>query len=191
MPISSLKTGTSSRNALVGNSALGGSPGYYAIASNTVAGSSTTQITFNTIPGTYKTLELRCFWKPNASESALAMSLNNVTTGQNYSGHGLNGSTSSVTTNYNSAANKNYSDTGNYAFSANFGWCIWHLEDYASTSKNKTVIYTAGTGHSNGTATDYVFWSSFDYRSLTAVTRIDLFGTTFAAGSTFALYGIG
>jgi len=191
MPISSLKTGSTSRSALTGNSAVGGSSGYYAIASNTLANSSTTTVSFTSIPSTYKSLELRCTWKPASNEQALAVYLNNVATGTSYSAHSFYGSTSQVTTNYNSAANKAYSDTGNYAFSANFGWSIWSFEDYASTSKNKTCHFIAGTGHSNGSATDYIFWSSLDYRSLTAVTRIDLAASlSFAIGSTFALYGI-
>jgi hypothetical protein len=64
---------------------------------------------------------------------------------------------------------------------------ITHIMNYANTNMFKTVLGRANNAGTNGTEMSTSLW-----RSTSAINRLDigLTGSTFVAGSTFALYGI-
>jgi hypothetical protein len=69
---------------------------------------------------------------------------------------------------------------------------IIDIQDYVSTTKNKTVRSITGN-NSNNVNTGYVSLASGLYRATTAITSISLIDASaiaFGTSSTFALYGI-
>lgn len=157
-------------------------------------GSSSSTITFSSIPGTYKHLQIRGMTRDTVAGTlrSLKMIFNNDTTTQ-YSSHSLIGDGASATagsttmqpfmvTGYSTASNLT---SGIYATS------IIDIIDYASTTKNKTVRALNGY-NSNGGGSVYLASSAWYGGPTSAVTDIQFStaGTAFAAGSTFALYGI-
>jgi hypothetical protein len=192
----SIKTGVISRSMLVGNSPYV-PPSFESIATATGTGSNT-EITFSSIPSTYKHLQIRSIYrdtKAATTRQSLYLEFNG-SAGTNYSVHNLRGSGSAVTAggfaNYPfvtiECAGAGDSTTANV-----FGASIIDIHDYAVTTKNKTVRYFSGIN--DNTTTDGnqgVVIGSGAWNQTAAITSIKIIcgDTAFVSGSTFSLYGI-
>jgi hypothetical protein len=189
--------GTSAYSA-ASNSVTPAAPsGFYSIATVTATGGETT-ITFSSIPGTYKSLQIRGIARDTSTATNLtaanSLKFNGDGTGANYSSHYLRADGTNVTAadvSGNGAVlvqgMEMVSTTSNI-----FSTFIIDIEDYASTTKNKTVRAFAGGDANGASANIRMGLSSGAWLSTAAVTSISLTHgfASYAAGSTFALYGI-
>ena len=169
---------------------------FYSIATVTGTGSASS-LTFSSIPSTYKALQIRAIGRDtNAGTSAgnFLMTFNSDT-GANYSRHRLIGTGAAVAasgasggTNINLSAFAWFSGTA-----ANiFGVAIVDIQDYASTSKNKTVRGFLGVDDNGASGNQQITLSSAAWYSTSAVSTITLIadGTAFSTSTSFALYGV-
>lgn len=162
---------------------------FESIATVTAAGGESS-LTFNSIPSTYKHLQIRALVRASTGSPILQMTYNNITTGI-YTSHTLYGTGSTVT------ASRLLSQTniGNVALilgtvANNYGVVIIDVHDYANTSKYKTTRIFSGQD-TNGATVSRVMLTSGLYPQTTAISSIQFFSAApFGAGSTFALYGI-
>jgi hypothetical protein len=191
MTISSVKTGAIGDSLLAGNAAY--DPGaFVSIATATAAGGETS-FTFSSIPSTYSALQIRYRAQRNSGGVGfMSLRLNGVTTTGNYTNHDLYGDGSTVTASGLSASS--YPEARGPQMPANttantFGSCICDIQDYASTTKNKTIRWFGGWDN-NGSG--YVGLVSNVFLSTTAVSSLTVYfaGDAVTAGSVFSLYGI-
>lgn len=173
---------------LNGGGAAGGGSSFESIASATAAGGETS-ITFSSISGTYKHLQVRGLMQRNTTNATNLRYQFNSDTATNYVFHWLYGdgslTTSSGTTGVTSAQSGEMpSNTSNI-----LGAFITDIIDYASTTKNKTIKTFSGYDK-NGSGKAQL--NSGLWLSTAAVTSVTLYfgGDALAAGSTFALYGV-
>lgn len=165
----------------------------------TVTLSSTTTITFSSIPASYTHLQIRIMAKtdrPTYNNDLVSLRFNGDTS-SSYSSHHLKGTGTSASTETSVSANKiylggNIGDTVNAA--QNYGVAVIDLLDYASTSKYKTMKSLSGYD-ANGAGSDpgIVSLSSGLWMSTSAINSVTLLageGTGLVSGSTAALYGI-
>jgi hypothetical protein len=167
---------------------------YESIASATGTGTSAT-ITFSSIPGTYKHLQLRVLGRSTeagAGKSNLIIKLNNDSTTANYRTHELtgDGSSASATTTTGSAGlrfNDTLSRAGNTA--GLMATQIIDIQDYTATM-NRTVRMISGIDV-NGAGGVIGLYSGL-YLSTTALTQIDYTcpDGNLATTTVVALYGI-
>lgn len=164
---------------------------FESIATVTLA-SPTATVSFSSIAGTYKSLQIRLMAKTaGASVESMDMKLNGVST-SSYFTHYLNGNGTSAGASglgpftsirplYSSLA-----PTGSSGFSG----AIIDIIDYASTSKNKTIM-TIG-GYDNNGSGNIGLVSGLYFANTNAITSIAFTNGSgnFVTGSTFALYGI-
>jgi hypothetical protein len=157
---------------------------YTPIATQTL-GSSTSTVTFSSIPSTYTDLVLVMQSGTTPSNDDIGMRFNNDS-GTNYSSTAVNGS-SGV-----------YSDRSSNASSIQIDYRAFdttnlnrissiNIQNYSNTTTYKTSIIR-NSNASIGVEATVGLW-----RSTSAITRVDLYGiggNSFATGSTFTLYGI-
>ncbi len=157
------------------------------IATQTLS-SDTTNITFSSIPSTYKDLHLRYVAKNiNSGITDVGLTFNGDGA-SNYSkswiftfdggGPYESGNDSSISLGYTAG-----NDTAVY------GAALIDIPDYAVTTKNKTITYLTGNEKSSGNTTTLVIGAG-QWKSTAAISSITLSCGTFATGSTFELYGI-
>jgi hypothetical protein len=177
----------------------GGAAGSYELIATSFGNGSSANITFSSVPQTYKHLQLRMTTRNTYAAVAewMRMRFNNVST-STYHVHNLWGTGSTTASNY-------YNDrtfmedfarvAANSAVSGNYSATIVDILDYASTSKNKTIRVLSG--FTDGGSNNYVNLSSGFLNSTSAVTQIDIFSLFSAAAigyfdtnSRFSLYGI-
>jgi hypothetical protein len=171
---------------------------YESIASATGTGSSAT-ITFSSIPGTYKHLQIRGIYRDTRTVNTIDVPIClrfNSDSGANYISHELTGNGSSA-----SAASSGTGDDKINIYNAGVtdgtaanivGASIIDIHDYASTTKNKTVRGFAG-GDANTASTDFkVSLSSGLWINTAAITSITVFSTAanLTTSTVFSLYGI-
>ena len=169
------------------------------IASITAAGGETL-LSFTSIPSTYKHLQIRTLIRNVRALNTVGgceFYFKGENTGNNYNSHVLSSAGSTGSTSGN---NSTYSFQGigwlSIPFASTtanaFGAGIIDIHDYASTSKNKTMRVFSGADVTTGVGTCGMF--SGLWKSTSAINSISFFtgggGNEFAAGSTFALYGI-
>jgi len=203
MAITSIKTGSSFTNLVKYNDFLGPNSAYIpssfeSIATVTAAGGETS-LNFTSIPGTYSSLQIRGIAKDTYTTGTGEATDTTITfnndTAQNYRNHQLRGNgTSAVAA---APANATYSMgalvTMIYGTATNmFGVSIIDIHDYASTTKYKTVRGFSGGDLNSGTTTSNLRLGSGLWMSTSAITSVQIQAVVsgFAAGSTFALYGI-
>jgi hypothetical protein len=156
-------------------------------------------LTFSSIPGTYKHLQIRGISKSLSPYGVSgAITRFNSDSGSNYSYHTLGTQGSSIfnsgtasTTSFQTDAFSVGTDGATYANM--YGYIIYDFIDYASTTKYKTVRAEMGCETNTGAFAGYYYNMSGNWRSTSAITTITLSessGLLYAAGSTFALYGI-
>jgi hypothetical protein len=155
---------------------------YEKIATNTLS-STTSSITFSSIPQTYTDLVIvnRAI---NTTQQSERLQFNSDT-GNNYSVTYLLGTGSSAISGRGTSTNYidlNYTDTTPATG-------IAHINNYSNSTTNKTVLTRwNGTGSSDPYVAAYVgVW-----RNTAAINSITIFvsASTMAVGSTFTLYGI-
>ena len=155
---------------------------YEAIATNTVSGSSTTAVTFSSIPSTYTDLVL--ITNATASTSGQGMNLTfNGDTGSNYSSTRLYGNGSSATS--DRQTNGPFINFALGSFN-NGQLVIANVMNYSNTTTNKTVTLRQND------ASAFVGALVGLWRSTAAINAItiQISGGNYVAGSTFSLYGI-
>jgi len=179
---------------IMASSMQGGVGDYESIATYT-ATSSVSTISFTSIPGTYKHLQIRFLARCSRSDYTVAAlyARFNSDTASNYSGHYLvgDGSTSFAY----GGANYGFAPAG-LASGANSGTNVFSVGvvdilDYQNTNKYKTVRSLSGVNR-NATG-DEINLQSGNWRNTAAITSIDFTletNATFSQYSTFALYGV-
>jgi hypothetical protein len=182
---SSIAQGPSTnRNLLAGNPVI--LPGSYeSIQTVTVGAGGQANITFSSIPSTYKHLQVRCFIFGSGLQYNITL---NGDTGNNYSMHNLTGDGSSASAGNSINTNKILQNFLTPTSTTNPSPNITDILDYADTNKYKTVRTLNGTD-SNGSG--QITLVSGGYRSTSAITTVAInSGGTFTQYSSFALYGI-
>ena len=162
---------------------------YDSIATYTLS-STASSVTFSSIPGTYKHLQIRIMVSAVAGNQDAYMQFN-TDTGTNYSYHNIygsgagSGSAASAFTQSQMVMGSNIYTTG----TSTCGVAIIDILDYANTNKYKTMRSLAGTDL-NGSGTIALLGGL--WRSTSAITSIKLYpaGSTINTYSSFALYGV-
>jgi hypothetical protein len=160
---------------------------YEPIATTTL-GSSATSYTFSSIPTTYTDLIVITQSKTASGSLQLFIQVGNgsVDTGANYSGTQLEGTGSAAGS--RSWTGQNYwQGYYDYMDTADGFMSILNIMNYSNTTTYKTMLNRAGNA-STGTVAQAGLW-----RSTSAINTVKLFPSgsgSFAAGSTFTLYGI-
>lgn len=159
---------------------------YESIASQTLT-TTASSVTFSSIPASYTDLLLVCNVGSTSASQAIIMRANNDTA-SNYSYRTIRGNGTAV-------ANEQQSNQTQIRISVAVDTStapgnhntITHIMNYASTAMFKTILSRANNADINGTEMSASLW-----RSTSAINQLDigLTGSTFVAGSTFALYGI-
>jgi hypothetical protein len=156
-------------------------------------------LTFSSIPGTYKHLQIRGISKSLSPYGVSgAVTRFNSDSGSNYSYHTL-GTSGSAPFNSGGANQTSFQTdafsvgTSGSTYNNMYGYIIYDFIDYASTTKYKTVRAEMGCETNTAGFTGYYYAMSGNWRNTSAITTItlsDSSGLLYAAGSTFALYGI-
>lgn len=161
----------------------------YPIASQTLTTSSS-GITFSSIPSNFTHLQLRIFVADSGSAD-ITFNFNGDSSG-NYVQHNLYGDGSSASSYFYGAGSTYITFAFPYqglASSTSFASIVMDILDYANTNKYKTTRSIGGIDR-NGTG--FVATESGLWRSNAAITSIAIAPTTgtFTQYSTFQLYGI-
>jgi hypothetical protein len=206
MAITKIKTTSSFTNLTKYDSFLAGNaafdPNAYESIATTTLTSSTSTVTFSSIPATYTHLQIRYLGRSNVvSDYAQNVAVNfNSDTGSNYARHfltGYSGGYTSVDAGADTSQTKLSLSSG--LSSANwssqmFGGGIIDILDYANTNKYKTVRSLAGADGNSATLISTMSLSSGVWMSSNAISSITLSVTNpsyaFQQYSSFALYGI-
>lgn len=178
---------------LAGNSAF--MPGSYESIATVTLGSASSSITFASIPSTYKHLQLRFMIKSQSASNDFSIGMNGSFSVTNSSSHILYGNGSSAyagawtSQSYVSLPAPGSSPSLTSAFpSGSVGAGIIDILDYANTNKTKVLRALWGSDQ-NGAG--FVALNSGSLNTTSAMTELDLFnGYNWAAGSSFALYGV-
>lgn len=158
---------------------------YESIATVSITSGTQQDITFSSIPSTYKHLQLRGVVFTNGATNP-AWQVNGDTTGANYSGHHLWGTGSAAVSN-----NQSGTVYWNYNPDSTYPSCfVMDFLDYANTNKYKTMRTQAGVDTNGGTV-ETALWSG-SWLQTTAINSITLkgLGAYFRDGTHIALYGI-
>lgn len=182
--------------ALLGGGNGGGGGSFESIQTLTGAGNPTS-VTFNSIPQTYKHLQIRSNVRnTNTGYSAGIPLYITVNGSANSDLHRLwgDGSTANAAGYDNTGTGGNgYIDWGQAGggTTANvYGSSVLDVIDYTSSSKNKTFRVNSGIDL-NGSGRIYLdSFAWFTTSAITSITITDSVGSGFETGSTFALYGI-
>ena len=163
---------------------------FVSISTTTVGASSQLTITFNSIPSTYKHLQIRAI-ALSASNSVPVLLRFNSDTGSNYSQHYFAGQGALVSSG-GTASTSSITLTGIYArfLDPSNPWSfVIDILDYANTNKYKTVRSFHGADY-NGSGE--INLTSGNWRSTSAISTITLSmaSSGFTQYSQFALYGI-
>lgn len=192
MAIRSLKTGTISRSALAGN-ALSYPGSYEAIGTATVGAGGQTTISFTSIPGTYKHLQLRGI-ALSASAGAVVYANYNSDSGANYARHRLVGAGGNPPNAFGASGQTTFSIFGDLTGTAatpSPAGIVMDVLDYSNTNKYKTTRILCGADRNGSGEIELI---SSLWNNTAAITRIDLtIGgsvSTFAQYTQFDLYGI-
>ena len=158
---------------------------YSLIASNTL-GSATATVTFSSITGTFTDLVLVANFGTSGTTN-VKMRVNGDS-GTNYSVTYLDGNGTSAVSGRTSGSSAFYFTASSwYAATGYSNVLSLSLLDYSNATTNKTMLSRYGSA-STGTLAEVGLW-----RSTSAITSLEIStdaGQTFAAGSTFKLYGI-
>jgi hypothetical protein len=192
MAVSRVKTSSvlqgfpKSRSLLAGNAAFQPTS-FESIASATGTGSSGS-ITFSSIPSTYTSLQIRgLYGAASGSGYGLYIRLNGDSS-SNYAYHAFYGDGSTASAFGAATQDKMYATFGTVSSTVN-GVTIIDLQDYASTTRNKTVRFFSGEDANGSGTVDFMSGLRINTAAITSVTLV-LEGGLFSTSSQFALYGI-
>lgn len=157
---------------------------YTPIARQTVSGSSTSTITFSSIPATYTDLVLIA-----SGRTSTDLDINgrvNGDSGSNYSRTALSGTGSAAVSARSSNLTYFRFNYDGYWTNGSVSTSIAHFMNYCNTNINKTFL-TRSNNTATGVDTQVTLW-----RSTVAINSIEIYvsGGTYVADSTFTLYGI-
>lgn len=163
-------------------------PQYHSLATITL-GSAAATVTFGSIPSGYRDLRLVCVMTSGNGGNGVVAIRYNGDTAANYLNVGMYGEATSATGSYANTVSYQYmSSTSIQTTEATTS--TLDIMDYAQADKHKTFIGRSGT---SGATVSNVVATASRWASTSAVTTLNIFinGTgTFAAGSTFVLYGV-
>lgn len=166
---------------------------YESIATVTVGSGGATDVTFSSIPSTYKHLQIRVMAK-NSYTSANGVynmyTVLNADTGSNYARHLLQGDGSSVTAVASTTQTKAYTGLFASGSTTSFAVAVIDILDYANTNKYKTIRSLTGADF-NGSGE--VWFQSSLWQNTNAINSIKFTsesGYNVGQYSSFALYGI-
>ena len=150
----------------------------------------TSYIQFNDIPSTYKHLQIRLIARVTSGGQYCLVTINGDGTSSNYSSHYMESDGSSAYVYGGANSRPAFCQVSSVA--NNYQPSIIDILDYTSTNKTKTFkgFFAQDFNNTSGTAT---FMSGAWYNSSTAISTIRItpnYNAMFAAGSTFALYGV-
>lgn len=180
-----------SRSLLAGNNTIL-SGAYESIASTTVGSGGTANVTFSSIPQTYKHLEVRCFIRDAGTEGTFNIQFNGDSNTANYYRHFLYGDGSAASAGSNSTT-RTYTVNAlpyNASLANSFGANIITILDYTDTNKYKTIRTLGGwdTNGGGGVILNSNLWKNTAAVNQVLV-KIDL-TNNIAQYSTIALYGV-
>lgn len=160
---------------------------YESIATITL-GASTSNVTFTSIPTTYKHLQLRASMRCSSVNNMYVQVGNStIDTGANYSWHQLFGDGSNPYS--NGGSNATFSYIGYNFNTSNTNPSIVDFIDYSSTVKTKSYRTLAGT-ESSGAGFVQLWGGNWRSNSAINTIRITPGSGNFDTYSSFALYGI-
>jgi len=170
---------------------------YESIATITAGSGGVSNITFSSIPSTYKHLQIRGIAKTNRatySNDNIKLQFNGDSS-SSYNSHNVYGDGSSAGANAFAWTAQYYSGSvGAQLITNNFGAVIIDILDYADSNKYKTTRVLGGFDNNNtGTDKGIIALNSGLWRSTSAITSVIISaaeGTGLQELSTFALYGI-
>ena len=182
---------------ITASSILKSTASFESIASANGTGSAG-NITFSSIPATYKHLQIRYISKDTstAGDTILNPEIRfNSDSGSNYAYHEIRGNGSGVDANRGATQTKIIimgSSLREVSASNIFGVAIVDIQNYSSTTQNKTLRYFSGIDTNNGAAGQRVSLGSGLWINTAAITSIEIIPgvSNFTTTSTFALYGI-
>ena len=171
-------------------------PTYIAI-SNTVLGSNTTSFTINSIPQTYTDLVLVARWASTSNSRGMLMRFNSDS-GSNYSvaglvGYGASGTNAIPANEINRTWVRlgAWNDGAGTSFDSP-GFTITHINNYTSTTQNKTVLsqYMCQPDGANRNDVGYLVNEWRNTNAITSITIFDPSGPSYITGTRVTLYGI-
>lgn len=166
------------------------------IATVTVPSGGSASVVFAGIPSGYKNLQIRCTAINTAGGSGnYSQMVFNGDTSTSYSWHLVSGNGSTASVNSVTSGTSVRLDQGLYSNNSNTSpqVTICEIADYASTTKNKTLLSLDG-GDANGAG--FVSLISGAWYKTFAINNIAIYSysggspSTFGQHSTFSLYGI-
>jgi hypothetical protein len=166
---------------------------YESIATTTVGSGGVADVTFSSIPSTFKHLQIRFIARGTVAAAGVGLRERlNGDTSASYSSHQLYGDGASVAATASSNANEMIIGgmTGATATASTFGVGVLDILDYANTNKYKTLRFLNGRDV-NGSGGQIGIESS-SWQNTAAVTSLQIYPSSgnFAQYSSFALYGI-
>lgn len=147
--------------------------------------STSTLVTFSSIPATYTDLFVACQIQRTSGTLSTRITLNNDTSAL-YSYTRFSAYSASAIASDRLSGQTNFQPWFNGAVFTAISILDFHLMNYTSTTINKTALFSAAEGSGERTITTGL------YASTSAINRIDFTAATnsFAIGCTFTLYGI-
>lgn len=164
---------------------------YEHIETITVGAGGAASITFSSIPGTYKHLQIRGISRYTSAGNSTIIRFNSDTA-SNYSWHGLYGTGSAAGSNAAITQTAGLIEAAAVGHDTTYMFAsVTDILDYASTSKFKTV--RALSGVDTNSTTGEVNLLSSNWRSTSAITSIVLAingAQSFTQYTTYSLYGV-
>jgi len=172
-------------------------PSYESIAT-AIATSNTASFTFNTIPQTFKHLQLRCVARTTDTQTGdfVSFTFNGNSSAGAYGLHSQFTATGSgnITSFYNGAEPRGIAEritTSVGAGNNNFGVVIFDILDYTNNTNRKTIRSIGGNSSNNTNGDIRVQSNYFNSTSNISSMTVSPSGSwNFVTGTKFALYGI-
>jgi hypothetical protein len=180
--VSSLTSGAS--NSVTPVSPI--SDSYFPLGVVTVGSATASTITFSSIPSTYTHLQLRAIAMNTSGAAFIKWKFNSDSTGGNYYYHRFTGSGTGSPASYASTVDGSGLPLTT-AYPSYFGGIVVDILDYSNTNKYKVFRCFSGW---DGNGSGEINYTSGLWQSTSAITNIELTLSSFAAGTSFALYGI-
>ena len=172
--------------------AAGGLVGDYEhIETVTVGAGGTASVTFSSIPGTYKHLQIRGLARASAGDSVISAILNSDTNSANYRAHIVKGD--GATASSSSWQNTYVMINGYAGSSTTFAVGVIDILDYASTTKNTTIRALSGADFNGSGQVGLISTLWVNTAAVTSIKLDPVFwgGTSlFTQYSSFSLYGV-
>jgi hypothetical protein len=154
------------------------------IATTTVGSGGVGTITFSSIPGTYRHLQIRMMARFNSVGNAQMQF--NGDTGTNYSYHAIYGNGGTINLSQGPSINQFYIGGSNNPGTSTV--MVTDIFDYTNTNKYKAQRTFVGNDSNNSVGD--IGQRTGAWLNTNAITSITIYGVTFQQYSSFALYGV-